>query len=178
MINHTRYYYKVVAYGYNNYEEFNEDLGEGQRRPFIIGRRGGSPFTAIPRPIVDQTLNSNYGDGAIVTRLDGVGVGSNFLDISDESRDQILNGEFDGSITYKEGGGPIAVKIFNPLEVTNGSYELRFKDSDQNDDSLDEDAVWELEDLGTGEIIASETSIELLNEQVFWSIWILYCYTE
>ncbi len=167
LINHTRYYYKVVAYGYNNYEEFNEDLGEGQRRPFIIGRRGGSPFTAIPRPIVDQTLNSNYGDGAIVTRLDGVGVGSNFLDISDESRDQILNGEFDGSITYKEGGGPIAVKIFNPLEVTNGSYELRFKDSDQNDDSLDEDAVWELEDLGTGEIIASETSIELLNEQVF-----------
>jgi hypothetical protein len=167
LINHTRYYYKVVAYGYNNYEEFNEDLGEGQRRPFIIGRRGGSPFTAIPRPIVDQTLNSNYGDGAIVTRLDGVGVGSNFLDISDESRDQILNGEFDGSITYKEGGGPIAVKIFNPLEVTNGSYELRFKDSDQNDDALDVDAVWELEDLGTGEIIASETSIELLNEQVF-----------
>ena len=167
LINHTKYYYKVVAYGYNNYEEFDEDLGEGQRRPFIIGRRGGTPITAIPRPIVDQTLNSSYGDGAIITRLDGIGVGSNFLDITDESRDAILDGSSDGSITYKEGRGPISVKIFNPLEVTNGTFEVRFKDGDQNDGSLDADAVWELEDLATGDIIASETSIDVLNEQVF-----------
>lgn len=167
LINHTKYYYKVVAYGYNNYEEFDEDLGEGQRRPFIIGRRGGAPFTAIPRPIVDQTLNSNYGDGAVVTRLDGAGVGSNFLDLSDESREDILSDDFDGSITYKEGRGPIAVKIYNPLEVKNGRYEVRFVDSNNSDGTLDADATWELEDLATGEVIASETTIERLNEQVF-----------
>jgi hypothetical protein len=167
LINHTRYYYKVVAYGYNNYEDFDEDLGEGQRRPYIIGRRGGAPFTAIPRPIVDQTLNSAYGDGAIVTRLDGVGVGSNFLDISEESKEAILDGSFDGSITYKEGGGPVSVKIFNPLEVVNGEFELRFKDADQSDDVLDKNGFWELENLTTGEIFVSETTIDVINEQVF-----------
>lgn len=167
LINHTKYYYKVVAYGYNNYESFNEDLGEGQRRSFILGRRGGAPFTAIPRPIVDQTLNSDYGDGAVITRLDGVGVGSNFLNISEDTRNKILDGSFDGTIVYEEGGGPISVKIYNPLEVINGSFELRFQDNNMGDDVLDNNATWTLINRDTDEEIASETSIARLNEQVF-----------
>ncbi len=99
MVNHKKYYFVAVAYGYNNYVEFNPLTIIGQRKPYLQGRRnvgdknGNKPFyTVIPRPIVDRKLNAEYGDGAIVTRIDGVGTGTNFLDIDDDTRADIEAG--------------------------------------------------------------------------------------
>ncbi|MCB9272060.1 MAG: hypothetical protein H6561_21220 [Lewinellaceae bacterium] len=73
----------------------------GQRRPYLEGRRNIQKYEGIPRPITYQNLQSSYGDGAQITRLDGLGVGNNFLDITSDTRAAILNGSFDGTITYE-----------------------------------------------------------------------------
>lgn len=173
LINHRKYYYTALAYGTNNYQLFNPLTEVGQKNTFLTGRRNvgpngdGPPYTVIPRPIVDRKLNAVYGDGPSITRFDGHGVGGNFLDLTEESREAIIDGTFAGRITYKEGRGPIDVRIYNPLEVVDGEYEVRFSDSDQSDDELDVDAKWTLKDVKTGEEIASEKSLDVLNEQLF-----------
>jgi hypothetical protein len=178
LVNHRPYYYTVIAYGYNNYEDFDPETLVGQREPYIessdnIGPNSdGLPYTAIPRPITDRELNAVFGDGAVITRSDGEGSGDNFLDIGTESRaeieeTQILgNGEFSGEITYAPGRGPVAIKVYNPLEVIDGNYEIQFVDGNLNDDVLESDARWILrEQDNPGEEILSARTIEQVNEQ-------------
>ena len=173
LVNHKKYYFVAIAYAYNNYEKFDEKKEKGQKDPYVVGRRnigdknrGNKPYEVIPRPIIDVKLLSGYGDGPVITRLDGIGTGTNFLDMTDETRDKIINRSFDGTIVYKPGRGPIAVKIYNPLEVVDGQYNLSFKDSNQGDDILDKNARWELKNLVTNEIVASDRRIDQLNEQI------------
>ncbi len=175
LINHKKYYFSVVAYAYNNYEQFDNVQGLGQRRPYLEGRRNigdgtSSSYTVIPRPIVYKQLNSGYGDGPIVTRIDGVGVGENNVAISEETEAEILAGTNDGQITYQPGRAPININIYNPLEVVNGEFQLTFTDLDGNNDQndeLDTEMYWQLTDLSNPSApIYSEQTIERLNEQV------------
>ncbi len=173
LVNHKRYYFTAIAYAFNEYEPFDPKDVIGQRRPYLEGRRnigdGDNPFyIAIPRPIVDRRLNAQYGEGPAITRLDGVGAGGRFLDISEETRQAIMEGSFDGVITYKSGEGPIEITIFNPLEVVNGSFELRLADEDLNNDQLDNNVRWELRNLSdpAQPVILSERTIDRLNEQI------------
>ncbi|MEI6410436.1 MAG: hypothetical protein WCR52_13695 [Bacteroidota bacterium] len=174
LVNHKKYYYAVVAYAYNNYENFNplaQPKATGQDRAYLPGRKSGDGtqikiYTVIPRPIVDQALNSSYGDGLEVTRLEGAGAGGNFLDLNDATRAKLLDSNFDSTLTYKPGRAPITVTIFNPFEVKDGDFELQFVDSDNNDSKIDKDARWVLRRLADGQTIASEKSIEKLNEQL------------
>ncbi|MEM8907979.1 MAG: hypothetical protein AAGD05_09060, partial [Bacteroidota bacterium] len=165
LINHKRYYYRAIAYAYNNYQDFDVSDEVGQRNPYLEGRRNIQTYVVIPRPVIDRKLNSSFGDGAIITRLDGEGIGGNFVDITDASRDAIMDGSFDGSIVYESGAGPIDIRIFNPLDVVNGTYQLRFFDENLDNDRLDRDVRWEIEDQD-GTITTSETNIDVLNEQL------------
>ncbi|MCB9296129.1 MAG: hypothetical protein H6559_23860 [Lewinellaceae bacterium] len=179
LINHKKYYFAAVAYAFNEYEPFDPKDIIGQRRPYLEGRRNigpngdGLPYTAIPRPIVDRQLNSDYGEGAVVTRVDGVGNGGNFIDLSDDTRAALENAFSSGQktlgeLTYAEGRGPINIQVFNPLDVRNGSFELKFVDSDLTDDVVDQDATWVMTlfpDDGSYRVV-SEKSIDQLNEQI------------
>ena len=166
LINHRRYYFSALAYAHNDYQPFDPLTFVGQKKPFLTGRRNIRTYAPIPRPIVDRDLHAKYGDGPIVTRIDGVGVGGNFVDISKETKAKILDGSFDGTIVYKEGRGPIDVRIFNPLEVVDGEFELTFVDDNMGNDKLDAPTYWQLTELATGNSITSERSIESLNEQI------------
>lgn len=168
LVNHKKYYYSAIAYAYNNWAQFEADSAFGQRRPYLEGRRNIKTYTAIPRPITDRQINSDYGDGPIVTRLDGVGVGGNFIDISDETREAILNGTFNGSITYKSGRGPINVRVYNPMEVVNGEFLLTYYDENMANTKLDNDVRWELRNLSDPSqgVIRSDTDLDALNEQI------------
>ncbi len=167
LINHKKYYFTAIAYAYNEYQAFDTDNNTGQRTPYLEGRRNIQTYVPVPRPLSYEKLNSMYGDGPIITRLDGAGAGNVFLDISTDTRDAIIDGTFDGSITYKNGAGPIDVKIYNPLDVVEGEYQLTFTDSDPTDDMLDPDATWTLTSLDNpGNIIRSEKSIDQFNDQV------------
>ncbi len=166
LVNHKKYYYTALAYAYNNYEEFDFNTVVGQKTPYIEGRRNVNIYTPIPRPSVNEVLNADYGDGAVVTRIDGVGAGSNFLDISNEERNSFLESDFDHEITYLEGKAPITVQVYNPLEIQDSEFELTFIDENMSNDQLDNEVTWKLTNLTNGEVILSETSIDQLNEQL------------
>jgi len=171
LINHKKYYFSAVAYGYNNWQDFNPNLGEGQAKPYVAGRKNINTYIGIPRPITDVNLNAAYGDGAQITRLDGVGNGGNFLDITDETRTAIKEassfgsngGRFDQPIVYKEGLGPIDVKVYNPLDVRDGEFKLDILDADFGSDG--DLKKWRMTS-GANVTIDSEKTIDALNEQI------------
>jgi hypothetical protein len=166
LINHKKYYYSVVAYAFNEYSKFDPFENIGQKSPFLPSSRNIQIYTVIPRPIVDRALQASYGDGVVITRLEGVGAGGNFLDLNQETRDRIFNMSPDTALTYVEGRGPLNVTIFNPFEVKNGDYEIRLIDDNMTDKVLADNARWELRNLQTGEVVLSERSLSDLNEQI------------
>ncbi|MGB3801871.1 MAG: hypothetical protein WA952_18780, partial [Lewinella sp.] len=182
LINHRRYYYAVIAYAYNNYEEFDpfDAVTPGQPVQYVSSTRNiGDPLTgndfyvAIPRPILDRDLQATYGDGAQVTRLSGAGNNGTFLDLSDTTLAEIERALADGAnslpeLTYERGGGPIDVFIANPLDVRDGEYELTFVDENMADQTLTAPVNWTLRCLGDCNVptIVSERPIEVNNEQI------------
>ncbi len=166
LINHKKYYFVAIAFAHNEYEKYDKKIDKGQKTTYIVGRRNIEITTAIPRPIVDKKLNASYGDGVVVTRFDGIGTGGNNLDISEDTRVAILNKTFKGEIKYKAGRAPINVKVYNPLEVKNGKFELTFFDGNMTNDVLDAPTKWKLKNLADGTEVISETSIDRLNEQI------------
>ncbi|RME99549.1 MAG: hypothetical protein D6772_07565 [Bacteroidetes bacterium] len=182
LVNHRPYYFAAVAYAYNNYLEFDPTRTEdpGQQFPYLegdrnIGDEGSGFYTVIPRKILDRQLQASYGEGPIITRIDGVGTGENFLDVSEETRNEIedliradKSDEFSGEVTYRGGEGPIEVTIYNPLDVIDGEYELTFIDNNLSDDVVEENARWRLRSLtdASAPQIISERPISEVNEQV------------
>lgn len=166
LINHRKYYFSAVAYAHNNFENFDPIDLTGQKFTYIEGRDNIRTYSPIPRPIVDKKLNASYGDGPVITRIDGVGVGGKFVDISDETRARILDGTFNGEITYKEGRGPIDVTIYNPLDVVDGEFEITFVDENMSNSTLDNQVFWHLKNLDGSDLVISDTTIASLNEQI------------
>jgi len=167
LVNQKRYYFMAVAYAYNNYEDFDYKTAVGQRKPYLEGRRNVKVYTGQPRPISYSETFAQYGDGVQVTRLDGVGTGQNYLMLTDETHEEILNGTADGRLKYEPGQAPVDIVIYNPLEVQDGSFLLRFVDENADGRSLSPGARWQLENLDDpSEIILSDHSIASLNEQL------------
>ncbi len=108
-------------------------------------------------------LSAQY---ASITRIDGVGAGSNFLELVDGAHEAILNGTFDGAITYKKGKGPVRVKIIDPLNYAVGNYQLSLFDANPNDDVLESDIHWELNNVTSGTTIASTVPISEDSEPI------------
>ncbi len=171
LVNHRPYHFIVLAYGYNNWENFDIKTELGQRRAYLEGRRNVQTYTFVPRPIVYENLNSAYGDGVSITRISGQGNFGKNLNLADGEAQSIIDGSFDGKLTYKEGAGPFDVKVFNPFEITDGKYSLAFVGEFNNSSSvcsLEPGAKWVLTDLTTGEEIASESTIDAINEQIIY----------
>jgi hypothetical protein len=173
LVNHKKYYFIAVSYAYNNYANYNTKTGEGQKDGYVVGRRnigdrnaGGKAYEVIPRPMVDQVTFTNYGEGPVITRLSGVGNGGNFLDLDEATLADILAGKKPEALTYKAGRGPIDVKIYNPVEVVDGTYTLDIKDNDLTDNTVATNATWSLKREGDATAVVSERTIERLNEQI------------
>ncbi len=171
LVNHRRYYFTTLAYAYNNYQDFDfiEDIG--QKVTYLEGRNNIRTYGPIPRPIVDRVINAEYGDGPVITRIDGIGAGGQFLDLSDETnakiKDAIRTGTaVDGELTYAPGKGPVDVTIYNPLDVVDGEFEITFVDEDMANDKLDDQVYWQMTDLSSGEVVVSDFTLDLLNEQI------------
>ena len=151
LVNNTPYYFMAVAYAYNNYLQYNQEdaLGlQGQKKPYLEGRKNIQVYSAVPHKTVNGTiLRAQYGDSPTVTRVVGSGNGFNELELSEETVKEIMfdsegkpkmasdnvrfgNPNYPASYhpTYKAGFGPIDVKIIDPLNVKSHSYELVFDD--------------------------------------------------
>lgn len=172
LVNHKKYYYTAVAYAYNNYPYSLTVEGKGQKTTFALGRRNSRVYPAIPRPIIDRKLNSDYGAGTTITRLDGEGTYNSFLELADNERDRLLGiSHLSGSvpertIRYKDGAGPLAVKVYNPVDVIDGKLRLAFNDANPADGVLDNhSAVWNLTNVN-GDTLVSEEKFSKFNERL------------
>jgi len=140
LVNHKTYYYIAISYAYNNYKDYDptDPLKlDGQKFKYVSSRnsydlgpiRSVSGIPHDPRVEADGTVfNVAYGDGPEITRYDGRGNGNLVVDLTQGAIDQIVaNGKAD-AVTYAKGAGPIKVKVVDPLNVSPGYFELKFRD--------------------------------------------------
>ncbi|MCB0790983.1 MAG: T9SS C-terminal target domain-containing protein [Flavobacteriales bacterium] len=185
LINFKTYYYIAIAYGYNNWEDYNSQTLTGQPYPYVAGRKAAAgairSYSGIPHKPAPQdggtVLSAQYGDEFALTRWEGQGNGGNALQLDQTTLDAIVSGApwRHDKLTYISGSGPVAVKVIDPLNVRAGDFELWVKDS-ATVNNLN-DAYWELVSLnydldGDGmlpDTITSDRTIEVPNEQLFIS---------
>jgi hypothetical protein len=120
--NFKKYYYAIVAYGYNrNIQE---------KRPYIQGVTNYKVYTAIPHKMNPESFGSEssfaFGSGVDVTRISGVGNSGNVLELAEGEESRILNENKVQVLTYKAGNTPIDVKIYNPKAIVSGNFQIKF----------------------------------------------------
>lgn len=141
VINQREYYFMTVAYGYNQYLKYKEDVTyaqnanenlEGQKRPYLQGRLVKKAIGIPHDPSTEKDgtiMQSAYGYGPKVTRIEGQGNGGNNLDLTAASIDAIVNdGGRVNTIEYDNGRGPISIKVVDPLNVPNSNFTVKFVD--------------------------------------------------
>lgn len=167
LVNHKSYYFCIVAYGHNEYLPYDPVQNDGQALPYLQGRRNFRVYTGIPRPNDPEynglVINATYGDGPEITRIDGKGNGGGlFLDFTDIDavEKEVLDSGSVGRVTYVKGGGPLDIKIVDPLRVAPGKFELYI--SDQN-------YSW-IRDTATNVLIPNPptTAVTALGDSLFW----------
>lgn len=141
LINHKQYYFMAVAYAYNQYKPYQPDsIDKGQQLPYLRGRSNIKVYTAIPHIPVGDVANSNYGNGPVITRIQGQGNGGMALEFSAGTIAEILSkpmadslnvyGGPDYPISYKPvyqpSSGPLKVQVVDPLNVISGEYTVKF----------------------------------------------------
>lgn len=176
LVNHKTYYYLAIAYAYNQFKPFDPNDPfklDGQQRPYLAGRKGAvggiqviKATPHIPLPQNNGTiLNSIYGEGPYITRMEGTGNGGNILDMTRNSEEAIMSGANNwtlDTVRYLKGHGPINVKVIDPLSVPNSNFKILFEQSTRLDT-----ATWRLIDLTNNETYQSDTTIQIMNEQLF-----------
>jgi len=170
LVNHKKYYFAAVAYAFNTYPNlpFDPSTGVGQRNGYLPSFRNIFTRTGIPRPITDRDQNAQYGTEPIISRLDGGGANSTFLQISEVERTALYDDAAKTEIEYIPGAGPLNVKVYNPLFNKAGEFVLTFRDSIMSDEILEADASWVLYKVGTTDkdTVLSASTLDRLNEQV------------
>ncbi|MGE0567675.1 MAG: hypothetical protein AB7O73_06975 [Bacteroidia bacterium] len=135
-VNNKPYYYIAVAYAYNNYLTYVPDVSPsvsqsgnylGQKKPYLEGRKI-KRASAIPHNTASEfggsVMNSNYGSGVKVTRIEGQGNGGNLMTLTKASEDAIVANGFVSNVTYEAGQGPLNIKIVDPLGVKGSNFKF------------------------------------------------------
>ncbi|HRH39031.1 MAG TPA: T9SS C-terminal target domain-containing protein, partial [Flavobacteriales bacterium] len=183
LVNFKTYYFIAIAYGYNNYKDYEFLTSTGQAASYIAGRKAafGSihAYAGIPHKNNPQfggtQLHAAYGDGIPVTRLEGQGNGALELALQNQTSVGIAmvnNGRLD-TLRYEAGRGPINVKVIDPLKVPAGKFEVWFQDTITPGDL--NDAYWFIRKVpysDPNDVITSDRSIALNYEQLLpeWGI--------
>lgn len=129
LINNKQYHYLVVAYSYNNYQQYAPERpgfpAEGQPIQYYAGRRT-SRVVAVPHKSEPKfgglILQSTHGTMPQITKIEGIGNGGNTLDLEESTIEEILNSpEHRAKFpVYKMDAGPIALKVVDPTRVPKG----------------------------------------------------------
>lgn len=179
LVNHKEYYFLVLAYGYNQYKEFKleADYLDGQMTTYLAGRRNIKVYTGVPHKSVENLQNSVYGEQPMITRLEGQGNGGFFLDMTDESREQILANNVFNNVQYKNNYGPLSIQVIDPLQVKPYDFYVKFLENEVSED-VNDSTEWqliisddvtdeELAELGINRVTTADMPISMTNEQLF-----------
>ncbi|MBK8722854.1 MAG: hypothetical protein IPL95_11470 [Saprospiraceae bacterium] len=165
--NGKTYYYSVVAYDYNNYEEFNTVENYGQRQQYFEGSRNIKVYAVSPQ------RGEKYLVEPIVTRLEGEGTGSNILQISSTVRESILKNTNDGKVAYNLSTSPLQLLIIDPEKCNGKQFQISIVDSTLNDTILSSATRWKLTDLTNNNSIIAKNRIAEFNEELLDSFGII-----
>lgn len=180
LVNFKSYYYVAIAYAVctNDPSEPIQYL-EGR-----LDGNNGDPYRGIPHkndPRQNGTkLNAGYEDGPQIIQHSGTGNGGVFLNISEETVEEILRAPYiSNAPKYLGGGGPVNIRVVDPIKVPSANFELVIMDNDSNlnvgdrRDSLhDATTTWYIVNLDDNDTVFSDTNIHVPNEQVIakWGI--------
>lgn len=181
LVNYRTYHYIAIAYGYNNFRTYsNANADSTQDRPYLESAHsaGGRPLEIIhpmPNPANGDrgtVINSDYGMGVKVTRIEGTGNGGNIISMDTASEGLALSGPNYHAYnpTYDASRGPVNVKVIDPVKVQPLDWQLFLKGPlrDPAAAGLKDSATWELRGSSATDnvVIASERNISILNEQI------------
>ncbi|MCE3225939.1 MAG: hypothetical protein K0S32_490 [Bacteroidetes bacterium] len=138
LINNKTYYFLAVSYAYNNYLTYAPDVPSsvnpaanflGQKRPYLEGRKikraAGIPHNTDMEK--DGTvMQSAYGFGPKITRIEGQGNGGNRLTLTQASEDEIVANGFKADVTYENAQGPLSIRVVDPLNVKDATFSFKF----------------------------------------------------
>ena len=182
MVNFKTYYYMVFAYGF----PANDSL-KLEPTQFLAGRTIrrvlGVPHKSEPRES-GTVLNSSYGSGPRLTRIEGRGNGGNILEFTKETIDRILANGSDANPTYLNGAGPVNIKVVDPFKVPDAEFELVIVENPvtpmlgstsapspsllnaQYKDAIADSCSWFLVNKTSGDTIFSDTTLAYKFESV------------
>jgi len=188
LVNHKTYYFMAIAYGYNNYEEFNINLGSGQDQAFLSSRKATfgpiQVISAIPHIVTPEAggtiLYSAYGTEIALTQHEGKGNGEQYIRLTENTEESILNENVVEDIQYLAGNSPVKVMVVDPLRVPSANFELRLSNGEEDIDA--DNSFWVLINLDNNETYSSIRSIDLLTEELVmqWGLsvsWYQYMYS-
>ena len=173
LINHKTYYFMVLAYGHNNYLNYDLAAENGQDEAFLASRKaalGEIPvIAAIPHSQTPANggsiLNAQYGDGVAITRIEGKGNALNSLTLDAATEASILANITSSECTYLPGMGPVDVKVVDPLALPAADFELSLVATDNTESSPDS-MSWQLVNLTTGDTLTPAHSFRMGSEDV------------
>ena len=186
LVNHKTYYFMALAYGYNNYEDYDAVTVTGQDLQYKASRKAavgsirvysGSPHKPSPES-GGLVQSAAYGDGVTLRRLEGMGNGLQDVSLTPASERELLesgNGRL-AEVSYVGGSGPVSVRVVDPLSVPDAEFELRVLGEAGNLAS-GADVEWVLTNVSMLDtavsaadsaraIVTSDRTIEVLNEQL------------
>jgi hypothetical protein len=153
--NFKKYYFAVVAYGFNNNSQ--------AKRPYIQGVENYKIYTAIPHKANPEgfgtELKYDFGNSFEVTRIQGIGNSGNLLELKDGEADKILSNNEVNTLTYKPQSGPVDFKIYSPKNLKGGKFRMVFSSRIRYD-------ITKGYQFKVGDIIESDTTF-VLNETGF-----------
>lgn len=168
LVNYRNYYFVAVAYAHNEFAKFVATKSDStQDLTYLESSHGagGSPIAvvaAMPNPAngdMGTVLNSDYGSGVIIKRLEGTGNGHNELRLTKESVAEAMNPPYQSVYpTYEPAYGPVKVKVVDPRKIVPANWEINIMGNTQPEEArgLDSFSLWTLTNTNTGEVIYSE----------------------
>lgn len=135
LVNHKTYYYTAVAYAHNDYIHYEQSapVAGAQLTPYLQGRGNFKIYSAIPH-ISDPrntgtVMNSEWGEGVEVKRIEGAGNGGNSLQLTPATIATVLDPNrnfFADTLFYEEGKDPIGFKVTDPINLKEADFEMQF----------------------------------------------------
>ncbi|MBK8855452.1 MAG: T9SS type A sorting domain-containing protein [Saprospiraceae bacterium] len=163
LINGKEYHFMAIAYGFNNYQEFDPQNGTGQIQQYVQSTNNIKTYSFSP-----QYLFSYDELQMQVIRLSGEGNPHQFLQLEDGMDDEILSPGFDGKVIYKAGYGPLKGRIVNPSKWNeNYLFELFIDGTfglNRDVCKYAEDAFWTLKDVNSTEILLENVALNVVTE--------------
>lgn len=166
LVNHTTYYFAAVAYAYNDYLAYNpnDPTAGGQTLPYLQGRNNFKIYEATPHLIDSRNdgtiLNSVWGQGTQVNRIEGQDNGGNDIELTPAAVQAILNSPngFIDTLAYQAGSDPIGFQITDPVALVEADFELRLIDSPGR--AIGDSTRWMLHDLTNNDTIWSDRTLD------------------